>query len=322
MQKVDRTVVIASSLDVESDEVLRVGVQVAESLGAHPLVVHAYQPPAFAPTPFGPVGNEMAWLETHYEDLQRRLKAQCARVELPVETSIRLQMGAPFEVVLQIAELTHAELIVAGSLKGGKPHAFGLGSTVDRLVRHGACPVMVVRAGGFHPPRQVVFPVDCSPLSGGGLRLGLELLDRMGVERTRSSALFILHPLEAEGTVQFTPMQLERFAADEVERFVRDFAGERLPVRVRSGHARQAIVAELDEKGVDLAVLSTRGLTGLERLLIGSVASSVIRDSPCNLLVIPAALADAASRSRASVDTSARERPFQQARVLEYGRFS
>lgn len=298
MQRLDKTIVIGSSLDLESDEVLRVGFALARTLGAHPIVVHAYQPPAFAPAPFGPVGNEAAWLELHYEGLQKQLEEQCRRLEAPADAVLRLQMGAPFEVILQIAELSRADLIVAGSLRGGRPHVFGLGSNAERLVRHGSSPVLVVRSAGFHPPRKVLFPVDCSPLSGGGLRAGLELIEAFGVGRSAAKALFVLHPLETEGSLQFTPMQLERFAAEEVDRFARRYAGGAgLPVTVRTGHARQAIVEELSESETDLVVLGTRGLTGIERLLIGSVAAGVIRESPCNVLVIPAAMADAASRA-------------------------
>jgi nucleotide-binding universal stress UspA family protein len=157
----------------------------------------------------------------------------------------------------------------------------------------------VVRSGAFHPPAEIVFPVDCSAISGGGMRAGLELLDAMGFGRAASRALFVLHPLSLDAGSQFSREQLLRFATNDLAEFVGRFAGQSMPVSVRTGKPRQAIVDDLAESCADLVVLPTRGLSGLERLMLGSVASGVVHDAPCNVLVIPAAIADAASRRAA-----------------------
>ena len=39
------------------------------------------------------------------------------------------------------------------------------------------------------------------------------------------------------------------------------------------------------DTGIDLIVMGTHGRTGLERLLLGSVAEKVLRDAPCSVLV-------------------------------------
>jgi nucleotide-binding universal stress UspA family protein len=40
------------------------------------------------------------------------------------------------------------------------------------------------------------------------------------------------------------------------------------------------------DAGVDLIVMGTHGRTGVERLLMGSVAEKVLRDAPCSVLVV------------------------------------
>jgi nucleotide-binding universal stress UspA family protein len=37
---------------------------------------------------------------------------------------------------------------------------------------------------------------------------------------------------------------------------------------------------------MDLIVMGTHGRTGVERLLLGSVAEKVLRDAPCSVLVV------------------------------------
>jgi nucleotide-binding universal stress UspA family protein len=54
---------------------------------------------------------------------------------------------------------------------------------------------------------------------------------------------------------------------------------------VARGHADEVIVERAAEQGADLVVVGTRGLTGLKRFFLGSVAENVVRASHTNVLV-------------------------------------
>jgi hypothetical protein len=62
----------------------------------------------------------------------------------------------------------------------------------------------------------------------------------------------------------------------------------RIPVRhvVLQGDPATEIVQYARDAGIDLIVMGTHGRTGLDRLLMGSVAEKVLRDSPCSVLVV------------------------------------
>jgi len=64
--------------------------------------------------------------------------------------------------------------------------------------------------------------------------------------------------------------------------------GQGLTVAARhaEGTPAAAIVATARACGADLIALTTHGRTGLERLLLGSVAEAVLRHAPCPLLVV------------------------------------
>lgn len=49
----------------------------------------------------------------------------------------------------------------------------------------------------------------------------------------------------------------------------------------------EPIVQEAKERNVDLIVMGTRGITGLKRVLMGSVAQKVIGHAPCPVMVVP-----------------------------------
>lgn len=53
------------------------------------------------------------------------------------------------------------------------------------------------------------------------------------------------------------------------------------------GHPRDVILDFVEEKNIDVVVMATHGRSGVDRLLIGSVAESTIRHCPVPLFVIP-----------------------------------
>jgi nucleotide-binding universal stress UspA family protein len=55
---------------------------------------------------------------------------------------------------------------------------------------------------------------------------------------------------------------------------------------VRHGDARSVIVDEAKEWDADLIVVGSHGYTGLKRLLLGSVAQSVVSHAPCSVEVV------------------------------------
>jgi len=55
---------------------------------------------------------------------------------------------------------------------------------------------------------------------------------------------------------------------------------------VRHGDPRSVIVDEAEEWDADLIVVGSHGYTGLKRLLLGSVAQSVVSHAPCSVEVV------------------------------------
>jgi nucleotide-binding universal stress UspA family protein len=70
-----------------------------------------------------------------------------------------------------------------------------------------------------------------------------------------------------------------------VRRFVGD---DRVSIVVREGtDARAGILKEAAACGASLIVMGTHGRSGLEHMLLGSIAEKVLRKAPCPILVVP-----------------------------------
>ena len=238
--------------------------------------------------------------------MEAKLRRQIERLGVAAAELAGAQVltGAPHQVLLEAARKAGADLIVLGATGAG-PLAELLGSTADRVLRKAACPVLVVRGELQVPPRRVLAPVDLSTLSGDAFHCGLHFLSQLAkngeIEVRAVHTVSFLEGLELQHQKSGrTREQVERKEAEELRRFVlENRPGTQLKVEtaILPGEARFEILHELSERPVDLVVLGTHGRGGLDRLMLGSVASTVARKAPCSVLVISpdAALAEGIS---------------------------
>ena len=72
----------------------------------------------------------------------------------------------------------------------------------------------------------------------------------------------------------------------ETAETLRSSSGLTIETVVRDGDPRTVIVDEAKEWSADLIVMGSHGYTGLKRLLLGSVAHSVVSHAPCSVEVV------------------------------------
>src|SRR5262245_10995962 len=141
--------------------------------------------------------------------------------------------------------------------------------------------------------RKILVPVDFSEHSQRALDEAVSLAKHFGAELTLFHCYPIPIPALASapyGTV--TPegyVDAVRSAALQRINQWRDKAsaqGVRAEGRIGAGAPASEIAALAEEIGADLIVIGTRGLTGLEHVLLGSVAERTIRIAPCPVLTV------------------------------------
>jgi nucleotide-binding universal stress UspA family protein len=88
--------------------------------------------------------------------------------------------------------------------------------------------------------------------------------------------------------------EAERFAQKEAELKLRALTGDKTRFVMSVGDPASEIVDTARAEGADLIVMSTHGLTGWRRFVIGSVTEGVLHQSPCPVLTVhwPPDLAD------------------------------
>ncbi len=140
--------------------------------------------------------------------------------------------------------------------------------------------------------KKILVGTDFSEASDEARRVAIELARRLGAE------LEIVHVEEplpayafAEGALPDLP-RLQEEVRTWAERQLEDLArgarasGVSATTAVLLGVPANTIVEAARTERADLIVVGTHGRTGLERVLLGSVAERVVRNAPCAVLTV------------------------------------
>lgn len=292
-----QSILVGVSLTPESDRVVRAGLALAAASGAKVHLLHVLPAAELLGGAFGYEWIQYQAVEQLKDDRRQLLEARLGEVRAPAVPGFALvEQGAPHRALLDAARRLEADLLVVGAAEGKTAIDRLLGSTADRVLRRSTCPVLVVRGDLPVPLQRVVMPVDLSPLSAEAFAAGRKILAAFGA-LPKAEALFVLSQLQRELAYQFTPVQMERFATEELRRFVERPGGAGdVELTVRTGEPQHEILRELGERPADLVLLGTHGRGGFERFLLGSVAADVVRAAPCSALVVPPQAAREAER--------------------------
>lgn len=147
--------------------------------------------------------------------------------------------------------------------------------------------------GGSDAPlriRSVLLPIDFSKPSLRAIEFALSLVKKFGAQLHLVHVFAPDYPLASLAAMPLIVPELE--VGKRVRRHLRDVARK---YSLRLGHENihalrgrpfEEICRLAREQSIDLIITSTRGLTGLKHLALGSTAERVVRYSPCPVLVL------------------------------------
>ena len=131
---------------------------------------------------------------------------------------------------------------------------------------------------------KILFPTDFSPASYAALDVAASLA------RDRDATLIVAHCEETPLGFGGRELPLSKDVDDDLQAMLSEVLGgmKGIPYekRLLRGDPGRTIVKLADKEDVNLIVLGTHGRTGLKRVLMGSVAEAVIRNSTCPVLTI------------------------------------
>jgi len=239
--------------------------------------------------------DQLEALLTSGDDARRKILEESYEEQQGVAVTPHLIRGvAPGEVIVETAGTLGCDLIVMGTHgRRGLSHLL-LGSVAERVVRTASSPVLTVRADAVINPegiRRILVPHDFSEASSAALVHAANWAGALDAEIT------LLHVVEPVVYPEFYSVDvlsddlMGRLAERSQEALGK--AAANLPadievkLTVEVGRAADTITHLADPEHFDLVIMATRGLSGLEHVLLGSVAESVLRRCRVPMLAVP-----------------------------------
>jgi nucleotide-binding universal stress UspA family protein len=201
-----------------------------------------------------------------------------------------VKADSPAEGILEYARQHDIDVIVMGTLGRKGMERVLIGSVAEQVVREAPCPVLTVRASAGMQVRRVLVPVDFSEHSKEAIPIAVALAERYGAEIEFFSVIDE-DELPASwapvlGPVHVAPEEVEARIRKLMDDLVKEYRnGVAVTGSVRVGDPAEDILDYAADRA-DLIVMATHGRTGLQRMLLGSVAEKVIRKAECPVFTV------------------------------------
>ncbi len=260
------------------------------------------------------ISDLRAKASTHAREVLGQLETVLQGQTLNVHTEV--VEGNPGEEILKATDQYGIDLVVLGPRGLSKVAGFLLGSVSEWILGEATCSVLIgrplARQKRTSGPMRILLAIDGSPDTWAAV----DFLKTLNFPK--SSKLILVHVVRKQvyqteqvligdrsSREQFAKLA-EKILKDRGREGVRLFEQIRerlgsaefiIEERLAFGHEAQEILKAARQTRAELVVVGSKGLTGLRRLLLGSVSHKVVRNASCSVLVIRSRESEKQTRS-------------------------
>lgn len=210
---------------------------------------------------------------------------------------LRVEAGDAFDAIIRVAEEEEVDLIVMGEHRKRLLLDMFIGTTIERVMRRGRWPVLMVNRPAERPYKRVLAAVDMSEPAAQALRAAF----RLGFAGRGALTVFHAFQQPGRGNMVLADLSAEAIAGHvaataaqtraELGKYLSSLdlgLGSRLPpIALEEGTPAEALRRSVDRLSPDLVVIGTRGYGAVGRLVLGSVAEEALRTLDCDVLAVP-----------------------------------
>lgn len=238
-----------------------------------PLLIRVVSPPyGFDP-----------YATNEFKDLQEQAEEYLSRVALqfPKAPGWMVRVGSPAPTILDVAEKMGADLIAITTHGGGRVVRRLFGGTAEKLIRASSIPLLVVPsyAAALQKPRvrRILVPLDGSETSEAILPLARE------VAHWSNADLVLTHVRSDTEEENCKWAEVEGHFRAVAEKTQDEWVS--VKVVLPKGDIVGQVLRVLRAEKVDMIVMSAHGYGAMKRMLFGSWASKILRESPVPVIV-------------------------------------
>jgi len=202
------------------------------------------------------------------------------------EVQTILEEGIVHEAIIEAAEARCCDLIIMGRRGLSRFERAFMGSVTAQVIRHSPIDVLVMPRNTSLGWKNILLATDGSEFSASATERAIEVAQEHGGELGVVSVVDV-----SDNFYNEMPGALERMEVHTKDNvtLVKDAArilNIEIKPYIREGEPHKEIVKLAREINADVICMGSHGRTGLERILMGSVAEQVLQNAPCPILIV------------------------------------
>ena len=287
-------ILVATDGTTAADAAVRAAAQLVARSGSAVHVLAVLEPTPIVATEYGillpPTETEVARRDV----LERRVRAQLREVVGgDSEWTLELLTGDPAAVIARTASELDARVIVLGLGHHDLLDRLFGGETALHALRRSHCPVFAVPQNFTHLPTRIAIAADFSATSLAAGQAALRLLPGLSVVYLAHVAprLDMQPEAYAAWLSEYGGGMEQAFAKMRAELEIP--AGVSVETMALTGKPSRALLEFAKAAHLDAIVTGSRGAGFVDRLLVGSTATALVRGAACAVLAVPAPLGKA-----------------------------
>ncbi|MBF0539225.1 MAG: universal stress protein [Nitrospirae bacterium] len=203
------------------------------------------------------------------------LKERAAALNIQCE-SILSYGDTPYQDIVGQVEKKRIDLIVIGRRGYKGLLSFFIGDVTADIIGSVTCKVLVVPRTSDFNGKTILVGIDGSRHSESAAKEAVDIAKRI------NSNMIILSVIHSEEDRKYA-----RYHVDMIAEMARK-EGVNAETLIPTGKAYKLILETADEKGADLIVVGSYGITGLKKILKGSATEKLIEQAKSPVLVVNA----------------------------------
>lgn len=282
-----KNILLATDLAGETDRAFERAVKLALSLKAMLHIIYVYQPSSLAKK----INAEEISTVSEKEKLDSYLDSNKELKNVKYTVTVKENLE-PFTEIIKLGNDANAELIVMGMHGKSKLRDKFIGTTIEKVIRKGSLPVLMVKNKPLGEYGNVLVGTDFSVGSGQALRLAFNVAPKGVVN--------LVHFYEIPDTYigdkisQYAGDVIEKNEKEKLEKFVKEYSitHKREPsekpefhYHIAQGNPYNSLIQEVARHGAELISIGAHSRPKLMPYKLGGNAHDILTNPPCDVLI-------------------------------------
>jgi len=287
MKKFKR-VIVGLDIFAKSNNVLKRALMVAKQNKSELFIVHAVETPWFSvPSYFGGKGITVD-LKGIRKKIEKKIKALNRDYKVPYTVIVR--EGDADDILLYESKLLKADMVVIGVNRKRKKKF--LGTTAQKVANQSHLPVLIVKNSVKDPYQNVVAPTDFQAQSKQSILFAKNIFPAIKIKAVHTYEPFYAAGIYTADSYTLEGLDIQQYnkaakvsAKSDLKKFMKDLPIKKGKIIDGEFNSKEILLKYINKGSYDLVVIGSRGTSGFFKALLGSVAASILRETPTDVLI-------------------------------------